>query len=61
MPSESLAGAGRPLASAGRSLDHREERLPFFDDIRGELRPVAAADVLRRVDRSGRDEQDCAP
>jgi hypothetical protein len=23
------------------SLTHREERLPSFDDIRGELRPVA--------------------
>src|SRR6266702_2669010 len=44
----------------GRSLDHHDERLPFFDDIRGELRPGAAADVLRRVDRSGRDEQDVA-
>src|SRR5215216_4751258 len=42
------------------SLDHHDERLPFFDDIRGELGPVAAADVLRRVDRSGRDEQDLA-
>jgi hypothetical protein len=30
--------------------------LPFFDDIRR----VAAADVLHRVDRSGRDEQDVA-
>src|SRR6266446_4144288 len=44
----------------GRSLDHHDERLPFFHDIRGELRPVAVADVLRRVDRSGRDEQDVA-
>jgi hypothetical protein len=38
--------------------DHRDKRLAFFDDIRGELRCAAAADVLRRVDRSGRDEQD---
>src|SRR2546426_2523312 len=44
----------------GRSLDQRDERLPFFDDIRAELRRVAAADVLRRVDRSGRDEEDLA-
>src|SRR5262245_50500244 len=43
-----------------RSLDHREERLPFFNDIRGELRAVAAADVPRRVDRSSRDEQNVA-
>jgi hypothetical protein len=27
------------------SLDQRDERLPFFDDIRGELRRVAGADV----------------
>src|SRR5437867_10038767 len=44
----------------GRSLGHHNERLPFFDDIRGEFRPVAAADVLCCVDRSGRDEQDLA-
>src|SRR5262245_39782357 len=43
-----------------RSLDQLDERLSFFDDVRGELGPVAAADVLRRVDRSGRDEQDVA-
>src|SRR5215218_4051113 len=43
-----------------RSFGHHDERLPFFNDIRGEFRPVAAADVLRRVDRSGRDEQDLA-
>ena len=43
-----------------RDESHHDERLPFLDDIRGELRPVAAADVLRRVDRSGRDEQDVA-
>jgi hypothetical protein len=33
---------------------------PFFDDIRGELLRVAAADVLRRVDRSGGDERHIA-
>ena len=32
------------------------ERFPFFDDIRGQLRSFSAADVLRRVDRSGRDD-----
>src|SRR5689334_3968602 len=42
------------------SLDDREERLPFLDDVGGELRRVAGADVPRRVDRSGRDEQDLA-
>jgi hypothetical protein len=44
----------------GRSLDQREEGLPFFDDVRSELRRVAAADVLCRVDGSGRDELDFA-
>jgi hypothetical protein len=43
-----------------RSLDHRDERLPFFDDIRGELRRVAIADVRHPVDHSGRDEKDLA-
>src|SRR5215468_7770476 len=33
---------------------------PFFDDVRGELRPVGAADVPRQVRSSGRDEQDVA-
>src|SRR5258705_12027177 len=41
-----------------RSLHQRDQRFPFFDDVRGELRRVVAADVLRRVDRSSRDEQD---
>src|SRR5712692_8440730 len=36
----------------------RNERLPIFDEIRGELRSVARADVLRAVDGSCRDEQD---
>src|SRR3954447_19426515 len=35
----------------------RDERLAFLDDVRGEFRGVPGADVLRRVDRSGRDEQ----
>src|SRR4029077_1850645 len=43
-----------------RSFHQREERFPFFDDIRGELRRTAAAGVAGRVDRSGRDEQDVA-
>src|SRR5262245_39880019 len=45
---------------AGRSLDQRDQRLSFFADVRGELGPVAGADVLRRVDDSGRHEQDIA-
>src|SRR5262249_29449612 len=47
-------------STMGASLDQLEERHTFLDDIRGELRGVDAADVLRRVDRSGRDEQDVA-
>ena len=50
----------RPAGAVVRSLHQRDERLPFLDDIRGELRPVAAADVLNPVDRSGRDEEDVA-
>ena len=42
------------------SLDHHDERLAFFDHIRAELRPGAVADVLCRVNGSGRDEQDFA-
>src|SRR5439155_24513563 len=42
------------------SLDYHEERLPLFDEIRGELCRVAAAYVLHCVDRFGRDEQDVA-
>jgi hypothetical protein len=38
------------------SLDQREDRLPLFDDIGGQLGRVAAADVAHRMDRSGRDE-----
>src|SRR5689334_19612259 len=40
------------------SLDDRDEGLALFDDVRTELRSVDRADVLRRVDRSGRNEQD---
>ena len=42
------------------SLDQHDERLPFFDDIRGELRRVGGAYVPHRVDRFGRDEKDLA-
>src|SRR5688572_18275307 len=35
----------------------RHERLAFFDQIGRELRGVAAAHILRRVDRSGGNEQ----
>src|SRR5215212_5484285 len=44
----------------GRSLGQHDDWLPFFDDIRGELRRVGGADVPHRVDRFGRDEQDVA-
>jgi hypothetical protein len=40
-------------------LQH-DERLPFFDDVRRELRSVAGAHVLHRVDRFGRDEKGLA-
>lgn len=40
-----------------RSLGQREERLAFLDDIGGEDRRVAAADVPYRVNRSSRDGQ----
>src|SRR5262249_25541722 len=43
-----------------RSLDQRDERLAFLDDMRRKLRPVGAADVPRRVRNSGRNEQDVA-
>src|SRR4249919_2385691 len=42
------------------SLHQCEWRFPFFEDIRGKLLRDAAADVLRRVDRSGWDEEDVA-
>src|SRR5688500_18059600 len=40
------------------SLHQHDERLPFFDDIRGELRPGNAANVPRRVNGSSRNEHD---
>src|SRR5438552_18586724 len=43
-----------------RSVDQREKRLPFFDDIRGEFHAFGAADRFRRVNRSRRDEQNVA-
>src|SRR5579862_1459806 len=46
-------GPRRPLSS----VDHHEEWLAFLDDIRGELRRIASADVLHRVDRVGWDHQ----
>src|ERR1700730_17813549 len=43
-----------------RSRYHFNQRLAFLDNVGGEFGPVAAADVLRRVDRSRRDEQHVA-
>ena len=43
-----------------QSLDQREERLAFLDDIGCELGRVAGADVLRRMDRRSRNEKDVA-
>src|SRR4051812_19854107 len=42
------------------SVDDRDEWLSLFDDIGGEFRCDSNADVLHRVDRSGRDEQHVA-
>ena len=50
----------RRVTSPERSLAQHNERLAFFDDVGGELRRVAAPDIFRCVDRSGRDEQDLA-
>src|SRR5215207_9486835 len=48
------------LLHRGAHRTEGDERLALFDEIRGELRGVAGADVLRRVDRSGRDEKSFA-
>src|SRR5260370_40179071 len=42
------------------SLHQCEQRLAFLDDVGRELTAGAAADVLRRVDRSGGNEEDVA-
>src|SRR5262245_58562550 len=39
------------------SVDDDEERLPFLDDVGGELRRVPVADVPHRVNRLGRHHQ----
>src|SRR5260370_34997903 len=52
----SLSPSPAPHCSPGQY----DERFAFFDDIAAELRGVAAADILRRVNRPGRDEQDAA-
>jgi hypothetical protein len=46
--------------SLRRSLGQHDERLPFLDDISGELRRVGGAYVFHRVDRFSRDEKDLA-
>src|SRR5436305_12055224 len=46
--------------SAPYSLDDRDERFAFFDDVGGELRRVAAAHVRHGVDRSRRNGQRAA-
>src|SRR5262245_65980303 len=48
------------VAARITSLDHREERFPFLDNICSELRAVAFADVLCCVDGSRWDEQNVA-
>jgi hypothetical protein len=42
----------------GRLLDQREERLAFLNGIRGEFRPLAAADIPGRMNCPGGNEQD---
>ena len=42
------------------NTDLSEKRFPLFDDIGGRLRSFPVADVLRRVNRAGRDEEDVA-
>src|SRR5882724_5619912 len=49
-----------PWPAPHRSLGQYDERFAFFDDIRAELRGVATADILRRVNRPGGDEQEAA-
>src|SRR5829696_10552273 len=49
-----------PSYRSHRSLDHHDQRLPFLDEVCRELSRVAAADVLRRVDSTGWNEQHAA-
>src|SRR5262245_3849114 len=49
-----------PFRWCKASLHRREERLALFDYISGKLRPVAGADILRRMGCPGRDKQDVA-
>jgi len=48
--------ASLPRSRAQPLLRQHDEWLALLDHIGAEFRGVAAADVLRRVDRSGRDE-----
>ena len=49
-----------PVTSPGRLADAARGPLAFFDDVRGDFRCVAAADVLHRVRYFRRDEQHIA-
>jgi hypothetical protein len=60
VPSSCTIGITFDVVASRPHLARHDGRLPFFGGIRGELRRVAAADVLQRVDRLGRDEQDLA-
>lgn len=46
-PQSETRGAG----VSAPSIDDHEERLPFLDDVRGQQRRAAAADIPHRVDR----------
>lgn len=61
-PSSPLRADRRPRRSdccplGTNSVDYDQERLPFLDDVRRELRGMAAADVPDRVDGFGRNHQ----
>src|SRR3954447_1588880 len=48
------------ISPSGVRLASHEQRLAFFDDVGGELRRLAGADVAHRVGCTGRDEKDLA-
>ena len=57
------AGAGIRISerfASHRSLGQHEQGLALLDEIGRELRSVPGADILHRVDRLGRDEEDVA-
>jgi hypothetical protein len=53
-----LIGFRTSCQSAHSSLRQRQQRLAFFDEAGGELAGGDIADVLRRMDPSGGNEED---